>query len=329
MSLRMSMSRSYVAGVLVGAVLLVAVTGCGQTDGPPLTTNGPVATTSAPASPTPTAGEGGQPLPGDRAPEHGYLVGTQTLQVSRQDRSLLTSVWYPALRAGTDVPAADGPFPLVVFSHGLSALPSFYAPLLRRWASAGFVVVAPTYPHTRAGAADPRMADVVEQPADMSAVITEVLRPGRLVVEVDGDRIAAAGHSAGGITTVLLFTSPRDPRLVAGVVLAGAKVNDDPFTGPPAWLLFVHGTSDLLVPYPGGRLASRVNPWPEAFLTLPGYGHVDPYLTPGTVAYEEVADTTVDFLRLALYGDRAAGRRMTEDAGHTGVLESSLPTVSL
>jgi hypothetical protein len=116
--------------------------------------------------------------------------------------------------------------------------------------------------------------------------------------------------------------------LVAGVVLAGAKLNDDPYTGAPAWLLFVHGTTDLLVPYPGGWLAARADPWPKAFLTLPGHGHVDPYLTPGTVAYDEVADTTVDFLRLALYGDRAAGDRMVEDAEPAGNLTGSLPTVT-
>jgi dienelactone hydrolase len=215
---------------------------------------------------------------------------------------------------------------LVVFSHGLSALPRYFAPLMQRWASAGFVVVAPTYPHTRAGATDPRLGDVAQQPADASAVITEVLRPGILRAQVDDERIAAAGHSAGGITTVLMFTSQRDPRLVAGVVLAGTVVNDDPFVGPPAWLLFVHGTTDLLVPYAGGRMAYRADPWPKSFLTLDGRGHVEPYLTPGTESYEVVADTTVDFLRLALYGDHAAGQRMPRDVGPVGNLDSSLPT---
>jgi dienelactone hydrolase len=315
-------------GILIGVMCVVPATGCGadSVEVPPPAPTGSVATIVVPSTPAPTAGEGGQPLPEGRAPDHEYPVGTQLLRISRRNRPLPTSVWYPAVRSGKEAPAAEGQFPLVVFSHGLTGLPRYYAALLSRWASAGFVVIAPTYPHTRAGATDPRLADVVEQPADATAVITEALRPGRLLAAVDGNRIAAAGHSAGGITTVLLFTSRRDPRLVAGVVLAGTKVTPAPFTGPPAWLLFVHGGADLLVPYLSGRRAVQADPWPKAFLTLPGRGHVDPYLTPGTAGYDAVADTTVDFLRLALYGDRAAGRRMAEDAEPAGDLDSSLPT---
>ena len=293
---------------------------------------GTAATGTGPSSgvedsgPSSGTGGGAQPLPTGHAPTRSYSVGTQTRRLARGDRLLPTSVWYPARRAGSGTPAVTGTFPLVLFSHGLNGLPANYAPLLRRWAASGFVVAAPAYPHTRHGASDPALSDVVAQPADVSAVITAVLEPGRLRARVDPRRIAAAGHSAGGITTVLLFGPDRDPRLVAGVVLAGTVVNVAPtFRGSRAWLLFVHGDADPLVPYTGGRLAYRADPWAKAFLTLPGQGHADPYLYPGTSAYDEVVATTRDFLRLALYGDRAAGRRMAADSRPAGRLESDLP----
>lgn len=212
-------ARLAVAGVLAGLLAGPGLAGCTGAD-----RHRDVATvTSTPAAPAtgtgPSSGTGGgaQPLPTGHAPTRSYSVGTQTLRLARGDRSLPTSVWYPARRAGSGTPAVTGTFPLVLFSHGLNGLPANYAPLLRRWAAAGFVVAAPAHPHTRHGASDLALSDVVEQPADISAVITAVLEPGRLRARVDPRRIAAAGHSAGGITTVLLFGPDRDPRLVAGV----------------------------------------------------------------------------------------------------------------
>src|SRR5712692_8090719 len=67
-------------------------------------------------------------------------------------RTIPTTVWYPAIgvdgAAGADLPTdkAHGPYPLVVFAHGFGVTPASYAALLQRIASAGYVVVAPTYP---------------------------------------------------------------------------------------------------------------------------------------------------------------------------------------
>src|SRR3954454_3317119 len=59
-------------------------------------------------------------------------------------RSLPTTLYYPA--SGT------GPFPVVVFGHGLDAVPSGYRYLLQSWAAAGFVVAAPLFPLTSSAA---------------------------------------------------------------------------------------------------------------------------------------------------------------------------------
>ncbi|HEX6500868.1 MAG TPA: chlorophyllase [Micromonosporaceae bacterium] len=247
------------------------------------------------------------------APTRPLPVAVRTLTVTNgPDRVLPTTVWYPT---------ATGRFPVVVFSHGLTGLPTDYAALLARWATAGFVVAAPAYPHTSRGVARFDITDVLNQPADASAVLTAVLDDAALRDRVDPAHVAAAGHSAGAITTVGLFTGARDPRLSAGVVLAGNALGfGTRYTGPPAALLFVHGDRDGVVSYASGKAAFAAAPWPKAFLSVPGGGHTDPYIRPGTTGYATVAATTTDFLRWALYGDRAAYRRLAA----TGSIDDEL-----
>jgi fermentation-respiration switch protein FrsA (DUF1100 family) len=47
--------------------------------------------------------------------------------------------------------------------------------VLARWAQAGFVVAGPKYPHTWYGAADFDALDIVNQPADASHVLDQLL----------------------------------------------------------------------------------------------------------------------------------------------------------
>ena len=71
-------------------------------------------------------------------------------------RTMTTTIWYPAQGppgAPGAAPTVDaprdgghGPYPVVVFAHGFAVTPRTYAALLSRWASAGYVVVAPALP---------------------------------------------------------------------------------------------------------------------------------------------------------------------------------------
>jgi dienelactone hydrolase len=327
------------------AVLLVAVLGAGglvgcsaddRTGDPPPSPAGSSPAGSSPASRTPASPSGrasGQapvapvpvtPPPGT-APTRAFAVGTRRLHLSRgRSRPLPTSVWYPALGSPDRRPAvgaepADGPFPVVLFSHGLTAAPGDYATILSRWARAGFVVAAPAYPFTSTGVARFNPLDVLNQPADASEVLTRVLAlnatagdpfEGRL----DIDRIAAAGHSAGGVTTVGLFTGNRDERLDAGIVLAGRQLLNVPFRGTPAPMLFVHGRKDKTVRYAEGLSVFRAVPWSRAMLAITDGGH----LARGR-DYDVAIATSVDFLRWSLYGDPAAKSRIPADAARRGV----------
>ncbi|WP_189195639.1 alpha/beta hydrolase [Micromonospora fulviviridis] len=219
-------------------------------------------------------------------------------------------------------PVAAGRFPVVVYSHGLHSLPELHAPLTTRWAAAGFVVAAPTYPRTNLRARDFSRADVRNQPADGWRLIRHLVRldarPGDpLAGHLAVHRFAAAGHSAGGFTTAGMFTSGHPPRLRAGIVVAGGGMAGS-FAGPVAPLLFVHGGADPIVPESVGQAAYARSLGPAAFLCLPGQGHGE-YLTPGRPGFAQVLATTTDFLRWTLYDDRRARDRLPVDARLPGV----------
>jgi len=220
---------------------------------------------------------------------------------------LPTTIWRPTT-AGT--------YPLILFSHGLEATPADYRELLTTWAKAGFVVAAPTYPHTAAGVAEFNPVDLVYQPLDAEYVITQVVKRLGPV-----GPIAAAGHSGGGVTTLGMFSGNRDERLKAGVIMAGRQIIATPLTGPRTPLLFVHGKRDRTVAYADGRAVYDAVTWPKAFLTFPAGGH-----TPSTAELDVVAATSTDFWRWSLYGDPAPKTRLTKDAtrGRLGTLADRL-----
>jgi fermentation-respiration switch protein FrsA (DUF1100 family) len=312
------------ATVTAAAVLVGCGAGSAESERPTRAGTAPSAgTVSAPSAPTPSA----QTPPTGVAPRENFAVGVRHLSLNRGGaRPLAVTVWYPAADWGGSPPRpASGRFPVVVFSHGLTARPADYAPLLTAWAAAGFVVAAPTYPHTSRGAQGFNVLDVVNQPADASYVLTQVLALNRragdpLNGRLATDRVAAAGHSAGGITTVGLFTLGRDERLDAGIVLAGSTLGvGTAFTGPAAPQLFVHGELDEVVAYPDGKAAYDAVPWPKAMVSLPDGDHGRGIMRPGNKAFGVVADTTAEFLRWTLYGDPAAKRRLPAAATRGGL----------
>ncbi|WP_446216733.1 alpha/beta hydrolase family protein [Micromonospora sp. IBHARD004] len=318
---------------LVAVLVTALLAGCGPATA---ATGGPAPGTVRVTSPGP-------------APQRSWPVGVRQLTVDPDGpRPLPVTIWYPATPAAPTgrstpggpsttgpvaiaaAPVAAGRFPVVVYSHGLRSLPELHAPLTTRWAAAGFVVAAPTYPRTNLRAADFTRADVRNQPADGWRLIGHLVRldarrgdplAGHLAV----DRIAAAGHSAGGFTTAGMFTSGHSARLRSGIVLAGGGLAGS-FAGPPAPLLFVHGGADPIVPESVGRAAYARATGPAAFLSLPGQGHGE-YLSPGQPGFAQVLATTTDFLRWTLYDDPTALHRLPTDAHHPTI--TTLTTHSL
>jgi len=234
----------------------------------------------------------------------------RTLSLHRGERSLTTTVYFPK--------NAAGPFPVVVFGHGFGGTPTAYSALLKRWASAGFVVAAPAFPQTSWGVAEPDLLDVVNQPADVGAVLSGLLdlpSADDLRKIINPSRAAAAGHSAGAITALGVFTDDgperRDKRFTAGIILAGNSIGvGTAFSGTAAPLLFVHAADDPVVPFWTGLGAYDAVPWPRALLKLTGTEHTAPYLSKTDKQFAVVAAATVDFLRWSLYSDAAARDRL-------------------
>ncbi|HEX5740405.1 MAG TPA: chlorophyllase [Pilimelia sp.] len=294
---------------LVAALLAALLLGAGGCTRSP----GPAAGAATPPAATPGAADDTPVLPARAVPAGGYAVGQRTLAVRRGERQLAVTLWHPRGAAGA------APWPVVLFSHGLGGVPADYGPLLRRWAAAGLVVAAPTYPRTSRGTRLEPL-DVLAQPADATAVLDRVLALDRAAGDplrgrLDTRRVAAAGHSAGGITTIGLFTTQRDPRLRAGIVLAGSTLGlSVPYTGRPAPLLFVHGQQDTIISYATGRAAYDAVPWPKALLTIPDGDHGQTLRAGRGRTFDAVAEATLAFWHHALYGDPTAAARLRPPA---------------
>lgn len=245
-----------------------------------------------------------------------------------EPRTIVTYVRYPA--AGPDqqrgdvakAPPAHGPFPLIVFGHGFALTPRLYAPLLRAWTSAGYVVAAPVFPLENAHApGGPNESDLPNQPADMRLVISRLLAAnastGPLHGLIDPRAVAVAGHSDGGDTALAVAYDPRyrDPRVDAAMILSGAEIPglgtfSFPAGSPP--LLATQGTADTVNPPSATMTFFRSAPAPKYLLLLTGAGHLRPYSIPGPQL------DTVERVTLAFLGHylRHAPRRRLLSAGN-------------
>jgi dienelactone hydrolase len=194
----------------------------------------------------------------------------------RPSRTLVTSIWYPAKSGSAN---HSGPYPLIVFAHGLGGSPQDYRALLTAWAAAGYVVAAPLFPLSSSETpGGPDGGDIGNQPGDMSFVIDQMLKAssapnGPLSGLIEPDEIGAAGHSNGAITTLGLVanTCCRDARVKAAVVMAGTteglgRGSYDLAEAPP--LLVVQDTHDGLVPYGDAVAVFNQARGPKALLAL-------------------------------------------------------------
>jgi fermentation-respiration switch protein FrsA (DUF1100 family) len=241
-------------------------------------------------------------------------------------RTLVTYVRYPALGppGGTDLidapPArAAGPFPLVIFGHGFAVTPRLYGHLLQSWARAGYVVAAPLFPRGNANApGGPDESDIVNQPADMSFVISRLLEASRagsgpLTGLIDSSQVAVSGQSDGAVTALAVAYSRRfgDPRVGATVIMSGAEMSgvggfSFPRAGPP--LLATQGTADRTnEPRFTYKFFDSAR-GPKYLLRLLGAEHLPPY-TRQQPQLSIVERVTIAFLDGYLkHGPRALGQ---------------------
>lgn len=214
-----------------------------------------------------------------------YAVGVQTITITdvARDRPLTTDVWFPlaestpgdphrytfvtgdfyespdAISADAVSIAADGPFPLVAFSHGSGGVRYQSSFLTEFLASHGYIVAAPDHTGNtavdrviaasaeesgegdEAAAAQQRQEIALNRVLDIQTVISALLDPEStetvgFVGSIDPERIAVSGHSFGGFTSYAvvsgydnpLGTAQPDLRIGAIVPLAPAVGDGSP-----------------------------------------------------------------------------------------------------
>lgn len=253
-------------------------------------------------------------------------------------RSLETMVRYPALGTpGGSIPDATplhgaSPYPLVVFSQGFDVAPEAYARLLNSWAAAGYVVADPAYPYTSPNAPGGVIrSDIVHHPADLSFVISSLLKAGAassgtLSHLINPSAIGVIGQSDGGDVSLAAVanTCCRDARIKAAVLLSGAELSWFPgtyFATPAVPLLVVQGTADQTMnPVTCSVQLYNAAPAPKFYLSMIGQDHFSAYIPAGP-AQRVVTRVSIDFLDAYLRGSSAALRAMKTAGSVAGLAQ--------
>lgn len=307
----------------------LALVGCGASH-PPRPTIPHAVSRSATATVTTT-----KPAPAPRPKRRAgppYPVRQRVLSFVDSSRSLTYPGQAPQPRRLVTVvryPVGPGTFPLVIFGHGFAVTPGIYAPLLDAWTRAGFVVAAPIFPLGNQNApGGPNESDLVNQPRDMSFVITRLLalsaaRHGALAGTIDPGRIAVSGQSDGGNTALTAAFNSRfhDPRIRAAAILSGMEipgVGGYDFPAPHPALLATQGLADTINPPQYTHAFFDIAPPPKYLLTLPGAPHLGPY-TDEQPQLRIIERVTIDFFDAYLKGVPTALARLREDGNVPGL----------
>lgn len=170
-------------------------------------------------------------------------TGVQRLEVADTTAAATALVWYPtdavaqaqrigpfALEVAADARPSAGRRPLLLVSHGTGGHELGHAWLAQGMAARGWIVL--TLRHTADNYQDRNgiaRADFFEQRArQLSRVLDQLLASPMWRDRIDGSRIAAFGHSAGGHSVLALAGARPDPaRVAAWCSPGGAGLVDD------------------------------------------------------------------------------------------------------
>ncbi len=110
------------------------------------------------------------------------------------------------VRQGLELAREDGPFPLLIFSHGNAGLAEQNYFMTEHFASHGWIVAS--VEHTNNSISDTdgsiNFRSAIDRPQDMSALLDwlEELPAGHILKDTMTDDVVMSGHSFGGLTTL-------------------------------------------------------------------------------------------------------------------------------
>ncbi len=126
--------------------------------------------------------------------------------------------------------AAQGPYPLVLLSHGFMLSPAWYHTLAEHYASYGFIVLAPDHPEQFDPTFGEMWKTLIDRPAALTATLdyAEALTApgGAMAGLIDMANVAVVGHSYGGYTALAAAGAQYD--MAAYNARCAALADDDP-----------------------------------------------------------------------------------------------------
>ena len=205
-------------------------------------------------------------------PDYAVKTSTLALDDTSRNRNLPTTVYEPT---------TPGVYPLIVFAHGYGSSPPVYDTILRSWASAGYVVAAPTFPYTNSDNHS-NENDMVNEPADISFVITQVEAQRGSSLDLSHG-VGVEGHSDGAIVALAVGFADkyRDKRVTTVGVYEGASYSSlfGSYSPNGDALLVAQSDADEYNSESDGQSAYAVDAGgsTRAFLQLYGAKHLPPY----------------------------------------------------
>ena len=308
---RRRLAVTFVPLLVTVAILAVGCSSSGS-DG---VRSGGSSTTSSTSAPSTTSAQ-------DRGSDDAYAklgphpVGVHTFALADGRRVV---AWYPAIKAAAEGPkeifdiasllspdlqskipadlrpkyeinahpgakpdTADGPFPVVLFSHGYAGFPEQSADLTTHLASWGFVVVAPDHVErslsgllgtARTGV--PPLKDPVVLSQSLDAAMADAKGADSPLHDLlDPSKVAVVGHSAGA--GAAYAEASADPRIKAfisySVSLGGPNTKPPPVPKVPGMVMM--GTNDGVIPPKDSmRVYAGMRP-PKYEVVIDGAGHL-------------------------------------------------------
>lgn len=187
-----------------------------------------------------------------------------------------------------DAEAADGSFPVVLFSHGFTGIRLQSSFLTSHLASWGFVVAAPDHPSRdlpnvlNATASGDRADSVDDLLQTLELVVAQSADPASILSgRVDDSQVVAVGHSAGGGTVLGAAADDRIDgyvSLASGVLLGAPGATTTTLEGdtglPAKPSFFMAGSVDAVVPAAERTIPSfEAVPEPSLLWVIDGVGH--------------------------------------------------------
>ena len=201
----------------------------------------------------------------DAGPFFVQTVEKVVLHCKKRDKELTVRVYYPK---------GDGPFPVIVFSHGFGANTEAFAGVSRHWVGHGYITIHPQHADARTADAKPTLpkfgglrsltAGIAERVRDVSTVFDALDELEKnapdLKGKMDRNRIGVSGHSYGACVAMLIggatieaegkTRSFADPRVKCILPISAAGSGEYGLT-KESWkkadlpALYITGTKDL------------------------------------------------------------------------------------